>query len=88
MQRHLPTLGGPGYVTTTVCRVGGLGGLFGKSNNPALSGGKGARVAGRGEGGRRRRGEEEGKPGFLLEIGQPFAKLHAGGEHTRDPPHV
>ena len=35
----LGTLGGPGDLAAAVCRVGGPGGLFWRSNNPNLSGG-------------------------------------------------
>ena len=34
------TLGGPGDLAAAVCRVGGPGGLFLKSNDPNLSGGE------------------------------------------------
>ena len=34
------TVGGPGDLASAVCRVGGPGGLFWRSNNPNLSGGE------------------------------------------------
>ena len=73
--RTLGKLGGPGALAAAVCRVGGPGGLFLKSNNPNLSGGEKvrqgaemvdmrraeARMGGGKRGGRRRGRRKEGE---------------------------